>query len=343
MLRLSGIDEITDDQRDAFCNMGEALGLSGGDAEDVIDEYLEERMIASSAALSPPQKVPKAPAATATPAPSAAAAPRPKVSMFSNAPLLRAQERESHPAFTNTLGTPMLLVTSGSFMMGSAAPGSTANEQPVSKTNISAFHLARWPVTNAQYEMFDPAHRAKRAPWASDHHPVIYVSALEAARFCDWLSTRERRRYRLPSEAEWEYAARGTDNRLFPWGDALLNGDYANFADLNTAFPWAEQGIDDGFAETSPVGSYPKGASPFGMEDMAGNVWEWCLDGMTPYPGRERTNPRGPLEGPKRIYRGGSWKSRIGSLRATARSFNAPNYSANDVGFRVLCEIAPGR
>ncbi len=334
MLRLSGIDEITDDQRDAFCNMGEAIGLSGGDAEDIIDEYLEERMIASASVHQVSAKAPPKPVAPVRPA-------APKVSIFSNSPLIRSQERENYPGFTNSLGMSMMLVTSGSFLMGSAEPDATPNEQPVTKTNLSAFHLSRLPVTNAQYEQFDPSHRAKRAPWADDQHPVIYVSAQEAARFCDWLGTRERRRYRLPSEAEWEYAARGTDGRIFPWGQTLQSGDLANFADANTRFPWADQSVDDGFAETSPVGSYPKGVSPFGIEDMAGNVWEWCLDGMIPYPGKERTNPRGPTDGPKRIYRGGSWKSRIGSLRTTARSFNTPNYSANDVGFRVLCEIVP--
>jgi formylglycine-generating enzyme required for sulfatase activity len=74
------------------------------------------------------------------------------------------------------------------------------------------------------------------------------------------------------------------------------------------------------------------------MEDMAGNVWEWCLDCFTTYPGRERTNPRGPLGGPRQIYRGGSWKSRIASLRTSARASNSPAYSTNDVGFRILCE-----
>jgi formylglycine-generating enzyme required for sulfatase activity len=86
------------------------------------------------------------------------------------------------------------------------------------------------------------------------------------------------------------------------------------------------------------VGSFPRGASPFGIEEMAGNVWEWCLDCLEPYQAKERTNPRGSLEGTQRIYRGGSWKSRIGSLRASTRNSNSPAYSANDIGFRVLCE-----
>jgi len=224
-------------------------------------------------------------------------------------------------------------------MMGSLDADANPNEQPLSKTNISAFYMGRWPVTNGQYEEFDAAHRSKRGPGADENHPVIYVSALEAAKFCEWLSAKEKKKYRLPTEAEWEYAARGMDGRTFPWGPDLNRNDQANFADANKNLPWANPSIDTGFAFTSPCGSFPRGVSPFGIEDMAGNVWEWCLDCFAPYAEKERTNPRGPMDGSKRIYRGGSWKSRIGSLRATARNFNAPAYLANDVGFRVVCEI----
>jgi formylglycine-generating enzyme required for sulfatase activity len=86
------------------------------------------------------------------------------------------------------------------------------------------------------------------------------------------------------------------------------------------------------------VGSFPRGASPFGIEDMSGNVFEWCLDTFEPYKTKERVNPRTTMNSTKRIYRGGSWKSRVSNLRTTARNFNLPNYSSNDVGFRIVCE-----
>jgi len=331
MLRLSVLEEITDDQRDAFCNMGEALGLSGGDAEDIIDEYLEEQMQAGVSARSAPPVLVKKPVGSAPIRPVAASPSRPT-------PLQRAEEKKAFPNFTNPAGIAMLLVPSGSFLMGSDDPEAAPNERPPTQTHLSAFYLSRWPVTNAQYERFDPAHRAKRAPGAGDNNPAVYVTKADAARFCTWLSQHEKRKYRLPTEAEWEYAARGTDGRKFPWGNRLDADDLANLADANKNLPWSERTINCGFAETSPVGSFPRGASPFGMEDMAGNVWEWCLDGLTPYPGRERTNPRGPLDGPKQIYRGGSWKSRISSLRTSTRATNSPAYSANDVGFRIACE-----
>jgi formylglycine-generating enzyme required for sulfatase activity len=339
--------EMTDDQRDAMCNLGESLGLTGGQAEDLIDEYLEQ------VSVMPAQMTPRPVAATATavrpvkpasqpkPVPVAAAAPAPAVVRMQPTvitPLMRAQEKEKHRNFRNLLGGEMLLITSGNFLMGSNSSIALANEQPVTSVTISRFYMSRFPVTNVQYERFDPGHASKRAPWANEQHPVIYVSAKDAERFCEWLSQTERKRYRLPTEAEWEYAARGFLSHVYPWGDALDAGHYANFADSRTTFSWRDPRIDDGWPQTSPVGYYPRGGSPFGVEDLAGNVFEWTLDGLENYKGKEMTNPRGPKNSSQRIYRGGSWKSRATSLRSTARAFNAPDYSSNDVGFRIVCE-----
>ena len=342
-------EEMTDDQRDAMCNLGESLGLTGGQAEDLIDEYLEEASgMPMKAAAAPARQVAVAasrpangPRPVAPPA-SKPAAPAPsKPVVVAPSPLGRSQERLSYPNFTNTAGMEMLLITSGVYVMGSTGRDAQTNEQPLTKVTVSCFYMARFPVTNAQYEAFDPGHKTRRAPWANESHPVVYVNSREAEKFCLWLSARERKKYRLPTEAEWEYAARGIDGRTFPWGERFDAGHFANFADLRTTFAWRDNVIDDGFAETAPIGSYPKGVSPFGIDDLAGNVFEWCLDGFEPYRGKERTNPRGPAEGPKRVYRGGSWKSRVGSLRTTARAFNLPDYSTNDVGFRVICECEP--
>jgi formylglycine-generating enzyme required for sulfatase activity len=328
MLRLSGLDSdgMSDDQRDAFINVAENLGLAASDGEDLVDLYLEEM---DGVAPPPPVKiVPK----IATPAPVAEAEP------VAASPIEVGNEHLRFPRFNSTIGAEMLLVPSGSFRMGSDAPDAAPNEQPVTPVTISRFFLSRHPITNAQYEMFDSTHSRKRAPGAGDRHPVVYVSSADAAKFCQWLSARERRRYRLPTEAEWEYAARGADGRKYPWGGQEGRGDLGNFADRNTVFAWSDREIDDGFPESSPVGAFPVGASPFGMEDMAGNVWEWCSDFLEPYRGTPKTNPRGAKIGAKRVYRGGSWKSRFNSLRATTRGSNVPNYSCNDLGFRVACE-----
>lgn len=358
MLRLSKLcldgGEMTDDQRDAMCNMGESLGLTGGESEDLIDEYLEEASGAGPVAVAKPATravapAVKKPAVIIAPKPPASPAPKPATPSVAEprntigpviSPLAVAQERQNFPSFTNSLAMEMLLVSSGQFLQGSESPEAAENEQPITPVTLSRFYMARHPVTNAQFEQYDPNHRNKRAPWANDRHPVVYVNSREAEKFCQWLSVKEGKRYRLPSEAEWEYAARGPENLVFPWGGNLDGGHYANFADSRTTFAWRDPVIDDGFAETSPVGSYPRGKSPFGIEDLAGNVFEWCAEFFEAYKGKERTNPRGPVAGMKRIYRGGSWKSRPGNLRTSARNFNLPDYSSNDVGFRVVCECA---
>jgi formylglycine-generating enzyme required for sulfatase activity len=247
-------------------------------------------------------------------------------------------DRQRLANYVNSLGSQMLFVPSGEFVMGSEAPDAGPTERPPTKVTLSKFYISRHLVTNAEYEQFDSSHIRKRAAGAGDRHPVVYISSLEAIKYCQWLSARERKKYRLPTEAEWEYAARGADGRKYPWGNHEHRGDLANFADRNTVFAWSDHEIDDGYPESSPVGAFPFGASPFGVEDMAGNVWEWCVDYFEPYRGIAKVNPRGPTAGSKRVLRGGSWKSRFNSLRATTRSSNIPNYSCNDLGFRVVCE-----
>ena len=339
MLRLSGLDSdsMTDDQRDAFINMAENLGIDLGEAEDMVDAFLDEMDKAVDPLLEPPapprvEVVPAAPVASA-PAP-AAEASSPDEAAAPN----EAEERARYINFQNSLGGHMLFVPSAQFVMGSEATDATPIERPLTKVTLSRYYLSRHLITNADYEEFDAAHARKRAVGAGDRSPVVYVSSLDAIRFCQWLSARERKRYRLPTEAEWEYAARGKDGRRYPWGNYEGRGDVANFADKNTVFAWSDREVDDGYPESSPVGSFPLGASPFGMEDMAGNVWEWCLDYYETYRGTHKLNPRGPIGGTKRVYRGGSWKSRFNSLRTTARGSNLPSFSCNDLGFRIACE-----
>ena len=352
-------EEMSDDQRDAMCNLGESLGLTGGQAEDAIDEYLEEM---ASAPMAPSVKaapavlnrqpkaavatlagrhatVSKATAPAAIRQPVAVAKKEPEIEI-NLSPAARAQERLKFPNFVNAIKSEMFLIPSGRFVMGSQEPGAHPNESPLTPVVLSCFYMARLPITNAQYEMFAPSHAAKRAPWADDRHPVLYVSWDEAQAFCQWLSKCERKTYRLPTEAEWEFSARGGDGRTFPWGSWSSVGHFANFADARTNFPWRDTAVDDGFAETAPVGSFPRGASPFGIEDLSGNVFEWCLDAYEPYKGKEVLNPLASQKGRHRVYRGGSWKSRMSSLRATARAFNEPAYLGNDIGFRVVCECA---
>jgi formylglycine-generating enzyme required for sulfatase activity len=333
MLRLSGLnsDEMADETRDAFVNMAENLGIDAADAEELVDIFLEEADKMSDEAALPAPRV----AVVREPA-------RPVQSRGIPAAVPTAPATEPEHArfanYVNSMGSQMLFIPSGEFVMGSEAPDAGPTERPLTKVTLSRFYMSRHLVTNAEYEKFDPSHSRKRAPGAGDRHPVVYVSSLEAIKYCQSLSTRERKKYRLPTEAEWEYAARGTDGRKYPWGNYDHRGDLANFADRNTVFAWSDREIDDGYPESSPVGAFPFGAGPFGVEDLAGNVWEWCLDYYEAYRGMAKVNPHGPTTGAKRVYRGGSWKSRFNSLRATTRNSNVPNYSCNDLGFRIVCE-----
>jgi formylglycine-generating enzyme required for sulfatase activity len=340
-------EEMSDDQRDAMCNLGESLGLTGGQAEDLIDEYLEKAAASPASSAAPavarpvavPQRTVAAAPKPAPPTPKPAALPIARKDPVINlSPAARAAERLKYPNFMNSVGGQMLLVPTGQFTMGTDHPDSAPNEQPSGRVTVSAYYLGRFPVTNIQYEKFDSAHRSKRASWANDSHPVIYVSWNEAVAFCKWLSQMEGKKYRLPTEAEWEYAARGTDGRMFPWGNEFTSGKMANFADARTNLVWRDTSIDDGYAETAPVGVFPLGASPFGIEELSGNVHEWCNDWYGPYQGKERTNPPGPGGGQQRVLRGGSWRSRMASLRSVARSSNLAAFQSNDIGFRVVCE-----
>jgi len=334
MLRLSGLDDqtMTDDQRDAFINMAENLGLEADEAEDLVDLYLE-----GTNGASPAEAIPETPQIEVSePTPREAEAEP----VLEASPVERkaVAEHGRHVNFEDPLAGQMLFVQSGEFVMGSDAIEAAPNERPPFGVTLNHFYLSRHLITNAAYEQFQPSHLRKRIPGAGDRHPVVHVSSLEAIKFCQWLGARTRKKYRLPTEAEWEYAARGTDGRKYPWGNYEGRGDLANFADCNTDFAWSDRDIDDGYPVTSPVGAFPLGASAFGMEDMAGNVWEWCLDYYEPYRPAPKVNPRGPAMGNRRVYRGGSWKSRFNSLRTTVRGSNVPTFSCNDLGFRVVCE-----
>jgi formylglycine-generating enzyme required for sulfatase activity len=369
ILRLSklSLGDATPLVREIFTTVAENLGISIERGEQLLENYLDEEERESLAptgsfrapfqptnpvpvaaaktppaipAKTPPPVATKTSAPTNTPAPPPAKTPSPAAGV----PTVSVKAARTQPGakFKNPSGAQMMLVPGGQFVMGSDAPDALPDEQPLTLTTLSDFYMSRHPVTNAQYERFDPNHKQKRIKGAGDDHPVVYVTSLDAMSFCQWLGQKDGETYRLPTEAEWEYAARGNDRRKYPWGSHDRRGGFANFADASTTFAWRDPQVNDGYPETSPVGAFPGGASFFGLEDMAGNVWEWCSDFYQPLgTNTDRKGLRPPSTG-KRVYRGGSWKSRFTNLRATARSSNAPNYSCNDVGFRVVCECGTG-
>ena len=162
---------------------------------------------------------------------------------------------------------------------------------------------------------------------------MVHVSWQDAVAFCEWLSRRisegrEERPVRLPTEAEWEYAARGEEGRRYSWGEAEPGDRLANFGGQ--------------VGDTTPVGAYPEGATPEGVQDLAGNVWEWCRDWVGPYAPDDEANPTGPPSGRSRVLRGGSFKADQRHLRAAYRFVVPPDHRRADFGFRVWCSSSGG-
>lgn len=169
--------------------------------------------------------------------------------------------------------------------------------------------------------------------------PVTMISYNDAVAFCEWLSAKERSSYKLPTEAQWEYAARGgLPMTQFSWGDQLPDGRRANYADKNTDFEWRDRDIDDGHKNVAPVGSYePNG---FGLYDMSGNVLQWVRDfyGEDYYRFSPEIDPEGPGHGENRIMRGGDWTSGAVSLRCAFRGWARPDLALYNGGFRVVID-----
>ena len=226
-------------------------------------------------------------------------------------------------------GMVMVYVPAGEFEMGSI--GGDDDEQPVHTVALDGFWIDRTEVTKAQYEQCVAAGACTPCygDSAYDDYPAIYVTWYQAETYCGWAGGR------LPTEAEWEYAARGPEARVFPWGDEF-DGTRLNFCDANCERDWADETVDDGYAETAPVGSYPAGASWCGAQDMAGNVWEWVADSYaSDYYGRSPSqNPTGPSSWEYRGLRGGSWGFDPYYVRGANRDCFVPSNTYGHIGLR---------
>ncbi len=224
--------------------------------------------------------------------------------------------------------TVMVQIPQSNFTIGSPPGEGDADEHPAHKVFISDFWLGKTEVTFAQFDVFC-RDTGRPLPgdegWGRGSRPVINVSWEDASSYCRWLTLKTRRRFRLPSEAEWEKAAR----EKYPWGRGAPNATLVNMA-----------GSDDGFAFTAPVGSFPAGASPYGILDLAGNVWEWMADWYDPgyYQVSPARDPRGPAAGLVRSVRGGSWTNGAELIRSANRSSESPDQRLNVLGFRVAMD-----
>jgi formylglycine-generating enzyme required for sulfatase activity len=221
------------------------------------------------------------------------------------------------------------------------------DERPAHRVMLDGFWIDRTEVTNGQYRLCADAGRCL-APEESgsftretyygdgdyDDYPVVWVTWQQASDYCAWAGGR------LPGEAEWEYAARGPENRVFPWGDAF-DGTRLNYCDSNCEPGHTDETVDDGHADTAPVGSYPKGVSWCGAWDLAGNAREWVADWFGEYAVGRQVNPRGPAVGHSRIPRGGCWLDRPDDARSANRGGVSPDYTRHKVGFRCARDAGP--
>ena len=241
-------------------------------------------------------------------------------------------------------GMVLVPIPAGEFEMGSSKaedPQTSEEESPQHAVYLRDYWIDKTEVSNAQYAMCvadaeactKPAdHSSQTRDSYYDHsgyadYPVIFVSWGQAAAYCTWAGRR------LPTEAEWEKAARGEDRRIYPWGSSF-DGTLVNYCDVNCQNGWKDNRFDDGYIETAPVGKYPDGASSYGVLDMAGNVYEWVADWFAPYSPDRQLNPQGPDLGADRIIRGGSWGDDPDHIRSSLRSRVNGDQTLNFIGFR---------
>ena len=219
-------------------------------------------------------------------------------------------------------------VPSGTFLMGGAEEESPNNERPAHTVYLSSFHISPFPITNQDYREFvqvtgyrTPIHWQRGTfPTGTGNHPVTNVSWQDAMAYAEWVGAR------LPSEAEWEKAGRGTDERPYPWGDRFVEGERCNANNM--------------VGTTTPVDEFPDGRSPYGVWDMAGNVCEWCSDYYDEeyYRNSPQANPKGPAGGQERTVRGGTFSDTRAALRTTHRTGQAETQARDNVGFRVAVD-----
>jgi formylglycine-generating enzyme required for sulfatase activity len=272
-------------------------------------------------------------------------------------------------AWTNSLGMKFAYIPAGSFLMGSPADevGRSDDETQHKVTLTRGFLMGITHVTRGQFASFvqESGYQTnaekegfasvsdekgfttvKGASWRDpgfeqqDDHPAVEISWSDATMFCNWLSKKEGKRYRLPTEAEWEYAARAGTQLAFPWGNNADDGQgWANCADQTVkqkfpklpAFKWT-----DGYVFTSPAGAFKPNA--FGLYDMIGNALEWCSDWAANYPDGDATDPHGAENGRIHVLRGGSWRYSPRYCRCANRGYIAPTAQNNLIGFRIVLE-----
>jgi eukaryotic-like serine/threonine-protein kinase len=285
---------------------------------------------------STPTVVPPTLASTATPEPTYT-----KTNTPTSLPLPPA-DAPAKAAWVSPLdGMTLVYIPPDQYRIGSLDTDTQAwiNEKPQHPVNLSGFWMDKTEVTNAMYARCVQAgacavkkmvmSRTRDSYFGNkefDNFPVIFVSWNDARTYCAWAGRK------LPSEAQWEAAARGPDGRKYPWGNSSPTCQNVNFAS-RIDMQGGKSSLCVG--DTTVAGKYPQGASLFGILDMAGNVWEWVADWNSPnYLVKPNQDPVGPADGEDRVIRGGGFFTDAKYVRTAMRSWHQPDYSSNEVGFR---------
>ena len=288
----------------------------------------------------------------------------PAINMLLAALILAQALQAAAPVMADDGYGELVLVPAGAFKMGDNFGDGESRERPVHVVELDAYYIGKYEVTNGQWRKFrddagydDPKYWPGRKPFPkeqnsywmqannhgggtpnSDNYPVIAVNWDSATAFCNWLSAKTGKTYRLPTEAEWEKAARGTGQPRYPWGNAI-DASYANFVGTQKFDTVREVGFFDG-SQRGELKTHSN-ASPYGAFDMAGNVMEWCQDWYSrdAYAMSARKNPKGPPAGAYKVVRGGSFFVEAFDLRSYGRSAAWPSFLGHRmIGFRVVRE-----
>ena len=298
-----------------------------------------------------------------------------------------AENEQGYHEATFSDGHVLIFVPQGSFQMGTDALKDL--DKPVHRVGLRGYWIAKYLVTNAQFNLFvedtkfktDAEQPRAEGPyvysfeeryfkptqgrtWRNafkecvDRHPVVAVSWHDSQAFSTWLGKKLDLELHLPTEAQWEKAARGTDERMYPWGNSAPDGSQCNFCDAQFAKDYnrSKQGnpdmkADDGYSGLSPVDAFPEGASPYGVFDMGGNVSNWVADWLGEYPDFDLIDPKGLSRGSERCMRGGFWVADAGQTKASireqhncrseCRSADDPHSSDDHLGFRFAVQFQP--
>jgi formylglycine-generating enzyme required for sulfatase activity len=223
------------------------------------------------------------------------------------------------------------------------------NEEPVHKVYLDKFYIDTYEVSNTLYKSCvdenicqspkDMSSYTRTIYYGNpqyDNYPVIHVDWNQAKTYCEW------RGGGLPTEAQWEKAARGPNASYYPWGNSI-DGPRMNFCDSTCIWDWANKSFSDDYLLTAPVDAYPDGVSYYGVYNMAGNVWEWVADWYSDvyYQNSPAINPTGPNTGTFRVSRGGSYMNDASLIRLTRRLAVGPSYATELQGFRCVKNTNP--